>query len=128
MYWSKDSSFTRPSVVVHGSADNVCSVADAREMVANMRAADLPVDAHFITNAHLDGKAVTNTGHGLGNRTLIVDKFAGQYLDPDSLDMKSRKGKCDFERRDEKVRYRTPNGTYIISYRNGFPVSRFEKD
>ena len=113
-------------IVSHGSTDHVCPVEQAREMVANMQAAGIDVEPHFITEAHLDGKAFKNTGHGVGNRTLIVDRFARKYLLPDSPTALVRKGKCDFELRDEKVRYATPNGQYVISYKRGYPVGRFE--
>jgi predicted esterase len=113
-------------VVVHGATDDVCPVADAREMVGNMRSTGLHVEPHFIEKADLDGKILTSTGHPLGDRTLIVDRFAGRYLTPASPDLCVRKGKCDFELRDEEVRYETPNGRYVISYRSGYTVGRFE--
>lgn len=115
-------------VVSHGSQDLVCPIEDAREMVRNMKAAGLDVEAHFITKADFEGKIITNTGHSVGNRTLIVDKFAGRYLSRAGPSALSRSGKCDFELRDETVRYATPNGAYVISYKVGYPVGRFEKE
>src|SRR5690606_17549737 len=58
----------------------------------------------------------------------IVFKVAGDELQPDGPKSRVRKGLTDFELRDEKVRYKTTNGTFIVSYREGFPVSRFEAD
>ncbi|MBN1347508.1 MAG: DUF2920 family protein [Phycisphaerae bacterium] len=113
-------------VVSHGTRDHACPYRDAREMVENMQAAGLDVEAHFIRDQDRDGKVIKDTGHGVGDRTLIVDKFAGKFLRPDSPTAKVRVGKCDFERRDEKVRYATPNGSYVISYKDGYPVGRFE--
>ena len=115
-------------IVVHGSADNTCPFADAREMVTNMQTAKLDVEAHFLTKAHLDGKVFTSTGHGLGNRTLIVFKVADKYILPKSDDTLMCKSPTDFERRDSKVRYPTSNGAFVISYENGYPVGRFERN
>lgn len=114
-------------VIVHGTTDDACLPDLAREMAHNMKAAELDVEPHFITDADLDGEILTTTGHSLGNRTKIVGKFAAQYLLPDSPDTNVRTTPSDFDRRDEDVRYETPNGTYIISYRDGYPVGRFER-
>jgi len=115
-------------VVSHGADDHVCPIEDAREMVKNMRTAGFDVEAHFIAKADIDGKVIRNTGHAVGDRTLIVEKFAGKYLRPDSPAALLRRGKCDFELRDERVRYAGPNGAYVISYKNGYPVGRFEAE
>ncbi len=114
-------------VIVHGTTDDACLPELAREMAQNMQDAGLDVEPHFITDADLDGEILTTTGHSLGNRTKIVSRFAEQYLLPDSPDAKVRTTPSDFDRRDEDVRYETPNGTYIISYREGYPVGRFER-
>ncbi|MBN2312157.1 MAG: DUF2920 family protein [Candidatus Hydrogenedentes bacterium] len=118
---------TAKLIVVHGVDDGSCPVADAREMVANMQAAGLDVEPHFITDAEVDGDVFTSTGHSMGDRTRIVFHVADAYLLPDSPDALSRSGKTDFECRDERVQYRTPGGTYIISYEAGYPVGRFER-
>ena len=52
--------------------------------------------------------------------------MAGDYLRPDSPKLKVRQGMCDFDLRDEQVRYETPGGAWIISYQRGYPVGRFE--
>lgn len=113
-------------VVVHGVEDTTCPIEDAREMVANMRQAELDVEAQFITAEHLDGKVFTSAGHPLGNRTAIVFRVADSYLLPDSPQARVRQGPCDFDLRDDRVRYATPNGTFVISYETGFPIGRFE--
>ena len=77
-----------------------------------------------VTKDMLDGKISTSTGHALGNRTLIVGEVAGKFLDPKSPDALHRAGATDFDRK-EDIRYQTANGTWIISYANGFPVGRF---
>jgi cephalosporin-C deacetylase-like acetyl esterase len=112
-------------IVVHGIDDATCPYADAVEMVANMRAAKVDVEAHFITRDDVDGTVFTSTGHSLGNRTEIVFHAAGRYLAPDGTDMLRRKTPSDFDRRDE-VRYPTSGGAFVVSYKDGFPVGRFE--
>ena len=113
-------------VVVHGVDDASCLVQDAREMAASMQSAGLGVEPHFITKGDIDGKAVKTTGHSLGDRTLILHRFAGAYLAPEGPASLSRQGPCDFERREE-VHYGTPNGRYSISYEEGYPRGRFER-
>ena len=117
---------TAKLIVVHGVTDASCPVEDAREMAANMQAAGLDVEPHFITQDQVDGKVIKSTAHALGDRTLILFKYADKYLLADSPDAQVREGPSDFELRDDKVRYQTPNGCFVISYEHGFPVGRFE--
>lgn len=112
-------------VVMHGVDDHTCPIEDARELVANMQAAEVDVEPHFISEADLDGAVFTSTGHSLGNRTEIVLRVAGQYLTPGSEQLLRREGKSDFELQQE-VRYATSTGEFVISYAAGFPVGRFE--
>lgn len=112
-------------IVVHGVDDTTCPFEDAREMVANMQAADLDVEPHFITKDDLDGKVFTSTGHSLGNRTEIVFRVAEKYLAPDSPQALRRSRPSDFDRADE-IRYETTNGNFVISYMSGVPVGVFE--
>ena len=114
-------------VVVHGMKDVYCLPADAREMTENMAAAGLDVDAHFITEADVDGVAVKSPNHSLGDRTEIVLKYAARYLEPGGPDAIVRRTPSDFDLRDAAVRYDTPNGTYVISYVDGPPVGSFER-
>ncbi|MCL4693300.1 MAG: DUF2920 family protein [Candidatus Hydrogenedentes bacterium] len=114
-------------VIVHGTTDDACLVSDAREMAANMADAGLDVEPHFIEEADLDGEILKTTGHSLGDRTEIVEKFAGEYLAPDGSDALVRGTPSDLESRDENVRYETVNGTFVISYASGYPVGRFEQ-
>jgi predicted esterase len=118
---------TAKLLVVHGTADEYCPAEDAQEMVKNMQAAGLDVEPHFITEADIDGKVFTGNRHNLGDRTLRVFQFADKYLTPDSPDALVKEGPTDFECKDAKVRYETPNGAYVISYESGFPVGRFER-
>ena len=111
-------------VVVHGTNDAVCPFADAEEFVDNLNAAKLDVETHFIEDDDLDGSVFTSTGHPLGDRTKIVLRVAGKFLQPDSPDRLRRSGPTDFDRR-EDIRYQTPNGQYVISYASGIPTARF---
>ena len=108
-------------IVIHGTTDDACPVADAREMAANLRDAGLDVEGHFITEADFEPGVVTNTGHSVGDRTKIVLKFAGRYLTPGSPELLVRQGPSDFERRDEAVRYPAHGGVFVISYKQGYP-------
>jgi len=93
--------------------------------VANMEAAGLEVDAHYITKDDVDGTLLRNSGHSVGNRTSLLTHFAGRYLSPDSKEMRRTTGRCDFELRDDKVSYETDTGRYVISYKHGYPVGSF---
>ncbi len=102
-------------VVVHGVDDQTCPFPDAVEMVDNMRTAQIDVEPFFISKKHLDRKAFLSSGHGLGNRTEIVFKVAGRYLQPDGPESLRRKGPSNFDRKTD-IRYTTPNGRYVVSY------------
>jgi predicted esterase len=110
--------------VVHGATDDVCPVEDKRAVVANMRAAGLPVTARYPEEKDLDGVIFTGTGHGMGDPTKMLEVVADPQLLPESPEAAIRKGACDFERKDV-IRYATPNGHWEISYDAGFPVGRF---
>lgn len=118
---------TTKIIIVHGVDDRTCPFKDAEELAKHLRSAQLDVETHFIRKSDLDGRVFTSTGHPLGNRTEIVFRVAGDYLLPDGRRALRRQGKTDFERRDE-LRFPTTNGQFIISYKNGFPVGRFERE
>ncbi|HZZ79612.1 MAG TPA: alpha/beta fold hydrolase [Gemmataceae bacterium] len=111
-------------IVVHGVDDTTCPYADAREMVAWMTRAKLDVEPHWTGKKDLDGKIFTSSGHALGDRTRIVLQVAGKYLDPTGSALR-RPGATDFERR-EDIRFPTTGGAFVISYKTGYPVGRFE--
>lgn len=113
-------------VIVHGVDDRSCPCADKRELAANLEAAGLEVEPHFITADDVDGKVLTSSGHPLGDRTRILFKFGDPFLMPVPVS-RTRESAADFDCRDEKVRYPVPGGVYIISYRNGYPEGRFER-
>lgn len=111
-------------VVIHGVDDKYCLASDKKRVVANMKAAGLDVDAHFIEKKDIDGKIIINTRHSVGNRTKLLIKFADKYFSEKSGEMK-KNGKVDFELKNEKIKYETSNGHYLISYKNGYPVGKF---
>jgi dienelactone hydrolase len=111
-------------IVVHGTEDDTCPFADAREMVELMRGHHLDVEPHFVAPEDLDGIIFTSAGHSLGNRTEIVFRVADKYLNPSGSTFFRRKTPTDFER-GEEIRYRTSDGEFVISYQAGYPVGRF---
>ncbi len=114
-------------LVVHGAEDDVCPIEDAREMVANMVASGMDVEAIWVTQDLIDGEIFKSTGHPMGDRTRIVFYAADKYLTPGSPALVVREGLTDFERK-EPIRYDVPGGAYVISYENGYPVGSFERD
>jgi lysophospholipase L1-like esterase/dienelactone hydrolase len=112
--------------IVHGTEDTTCPYADAVELAANMKEAGLSVVPEWIDRGRLDGKVFTSAGHSLGNRTEIVFRVAGDRLAPESAAPLRREGRSDFELRDERVRYPTHGGEWVISYASGYPLGRFE--
>ena len=112
-------------IVVHGVDDPTCPFVEARELVEAFRTAKLAIEPHFVDKPRLDGRVFTSTGHALGDRTEIVSAVAKGYLQDNPGGLR-RKGRTDFEWQDERVRYRTPSGEFVVSYRAGFPVGRFE--
>lgn len=109
--------------IVHGEQDTTCPFADAQELVAHLQQAELAVEPHFIGKEQLDGTVFTSAGHALGNRTKIAIQMVKSHF-PQVSGVPSRK--TDFDWTDEKVRYPTTKGTYVISYRQGYPLGRFE--
>lgn len=113
-------------VVVHGVDDTTCQFSEKQELVENMQAAGLDVEPHFVTKDDLDGKVFTSSGHPLGNRTEIVFQVAGKYLEAGHRGTsRTRRGACDFERRDTTVGYPVTGGEIVISYAAGYPVGYF---
>jgi predicted esterase len=113
-------------ITVHGEEDDMCPVADKKEMAANMRAAGFEVDTHFIAAKDLDGEVLKSAGHSLGDRTRIVFRYADVYLEPGGPQACLRTAPNDFDLRDEQVTYAVTGGQYVISYTEGYPVIRFE--
>jgi len=116
---------TAKVIVVHGVEDTTCPFADAVELVDALRREGLDVESKYVRADDLDGKVFTSAGHALGNRTEIVAQMAGKYLSAESAERRVLAGPDDFQRR-SVIRYRTSSGEFVISYKQGFPVGRFE--
>lgn len=114
-------------VVIHGTEDAVCPVAGKRAMVANMEIAGLHVEAHWIDPAMIDGVLIKDAGHSLGDRTELLHRFAGPYLDPKSEKHARRTGPNDFDLRDARVQYPLPGAPITIGYEPGHPLARLER-
>lgn len=112
-------------IVVHGVEDTTSPIQDAKEMVSLMKDAKVDVEPLFVTKDHIDGKTFTSPGHSLGQRTEILFRVAEKYIRPGAAMFFERKSSTDFYRK-EDVRYDTTNGTFVISYENGYPIGRFE--
>jgi predicted esterase len=112
-------------VVIHGEDDGSCLASDKHRVVDAMKAAGLDVEAHFLGKADVDGTLVTNSGHSLGNRTALLQHFAGDYLTPGNPKM-CRLTKPDDIARGEAVRYATSaEGEVIVGFGNPLPTLVF---
>ena len=111
-------------VVVHGVDDGTCRFEEKQELVENMQAARFDVEPHFISKDDLDGKVFTSSGHALGNRTEIVFRVAGKYLEAGHAETSRRRmGLSNFESRVSVV-YPVTGGEYVVSYERGYPVAK----
>ncbi len=111
-------------VIIHGINDTVCPVVPKIAQFANMVEAGLDVDGRFLTEADVDGEAVTAPDHGIGAMELATAKYAGAYLRPDGPFARRRSGPTDFEL-GAQVEYPLAEGRYVIDY-SGPATVRFE--
>lgn len=112
-------------IIIHGTTDRACLFEDARQMYENMKAANLDVEAKFVTPADIDKVIFRSTGHGLGDRTKMMVKFGGEYMIPGREKFRLRQSPTDFELKQDVV-YSTSDGRYVVSYADGKPTVRFE--
>jgi predicted esterase len=112
-------------VVIHGVDDGSCPASDKKRAVEAMQAAGLDVEPHLIGKEDVDGKAVANTGHSIGNRTDLLLHFARAWLAADSDKACRLTGPDDFERK-EDLPFPVEGGTVIVSYAKGWPEIRFD--
>jgi hypothetical protein len=113
-------------VIIHGLADTVCPVVPKIRQFANMVEAGLDVDAHFLSEADVDGESVTAPDHGIGPMHLATDRYAGMYLRPESPLARRRSGPADFDLGGEVV-YPVEGGRYVIEHAGPATV-RFAAD
>jgi predicted esterase len=111
-------------VVIHGQDDHSCLASDKRRVVDAMQSVGLDVDPHFITQADVDGKIILNSGHQIGERTALLEHFAGKYLSLNSGHLRRLTKPNDFERR-SVISYPTRTGEHTISFAGDVPVLTF---
>lgn len=121
----KDRGHASKIIVIHGTGDTTCPYADAKTMVQNMKAAQLDVEAKFVTPADIDNVVFKNIGHSLGDRTKMMIKYGGEYAIPRREKFRLRTSPTDFELKQDVI-YPTSDGRYVISYADGVPTVRFE--
>jgi predicted esterase len=107
-------------VSIHGRDDAACPWDDKDRVVAAMRRAKWDATLHTIAKQDVDGGVIRDSGHGIGDRTELVEKFAGRYLKPGSPDLRRLKGPTDFERR-SVLRFPTSDGVVVVSFAAGWP-------
>lgn len=113
-------------VIVHGLDDTSCPAIHKITIFRNMVAAGFRPDAHFLTPWHVDGEAVTTTGHPVGNRDRVVERFADCYLREEGEAALQIPGPEDFERASQVI-YPVTGGRYVIDYSQGPPSIWFEE-
>lgn len=113
-------------VIVHALNDNYCNPADKMLIAANMVRSGFRPDTHFLTRNDVDGIAVTDTGHGIGNRAEVITKYANNYLAENGRFAALLPAKSNLDAQDEVI-YPVSGGKYVISFA-GLPTIRFEKE
>jgi len=111
-------------VIVHGLDDDVCLTPVKIDIFRKMVIAGFRPDGHFLTQWHIDGEAVLNTGHSIGNRDLVLCRFADSYLLEESPLALQVTGPNDFER-GSVVQYATTNGRFTVDYSATAPAIKF---
>ena len=110
--------------IVHGQDDNAVHVVDKITVFRNMVAARFRPDGHFLTPWFIDGEAVTDTGHPIGNRQKVVERFADAYLMETGKLARAVSVPTDFQRK-SKVVYPTTGGAFEIDFSAGPPTVKF---
>lgn len=115
-------SFNQEAKIIscHGVNDSSCLVEHKKRIVENMQQVGLDIEAHFFTDEDIDGEVITNSEHGLGDRTKILMRYADSYLLEESPQLKLNQQMNDFDRADQ-VNYKTQNGNFVIDYSKGYP-------
>lgn len=112
-------------IIVHGQDDLSCPVVHKISIFRNMVDAGFRPDGHFLTAWHVDGEAVTTTGHPVGDREKVVIRFADEYMKQDGAKALEVPGPNDFERAGQVV-FPTSGGRFVVDF-SGVPEIRFEK-
>ena len=111
-------------IIVHGLDDLSCPAVPKIAIYRNMVGAGFRPDAHFLTPWFVDGEAVTTTGHPVGHRDKVVERFADDYLLEEGRLALQVPGPNDFERADQ-VLFPTGGGRFVVDYSGGPPSVRF---
>ncbi len=114
------------TVIIHGLDDDCCDPAEKLRIAAAMLRAGFRPALHFVHSTGADGQIITDSGHVLGDRPAIVQKFADLFLNPASPCM------CKLVRQDDLsarrvIEYPVTGGKYVFDYR-GNPATTFVKD
>ena len=113
-------------VVIHGQDDDACLCVDKQRAVGAMQQAGLDVTPHYIGKQDIDGAIIMDSGHAIGNRTELLERFAGTYLAPSSSKLCRLQGPTDFERQ-TILEFPTSDGICRISYAKGWPEITLNK-
>ncbi|MBN4074181.1 DUF2920 family protein, partial [bacterium AH-315-E10] len=112
-------------VCIHGEDDKSCCVTDKRRVMNALKSAGADVQAHYMSQSDIDGDLIMDSGHGIGDRTHLLQHFADSYLLPDGPDMCRLKEPCNFES-GRAVCFPTEQGEYVIDYSMGYPEAKFQ--
>ena len=112
-------------VIVHGQDDLSCSVIDKINIFRNMIKAGFRPSGYFLCKSDIDGKIITSSGHPVGNRLLVIVRYAGRFLEEYGDFSAETTSPNDFEK-GEKVKFPCTGGKYIVDF-SGLPVLNWQK-
>jgi predicted esterase len=113
-------------VIVHGQDDCYCSVVDKITIFENMIKADFRPSGYFLTKSDIDGEVITTTGHAIGNRLKVIERYAGRFLKENGDFSRETIEANNFEKA-EKVEFPCTGGKYIVDY-TGIPTLIWQKN
>ncbi|NLF17572.1 MAG: DUF2920 family protein [Lentisphaerae bacterium] len=112
-------------IIVHGLDDASCPAVHKIGIFRNLVEAGFRPDAHFLTARDIDGEVFKTTGHAVGNRLLVTQRVADDYLLETGRLAVQVPGPDDFERATAVV-YPTRQGRVIIDFATE-PTLRYER-
>jgi poly(3-hydroxybutyrate) depolymerase len=113
-------------VSIHGQDDGSCLFPDKQRVIKAMQDAGFDATLHAIGKADADGVVILNSGHSIGNRTELVDRFAGSYLTATNPALCRLKGPTDFERK-SVLTFPIQGGSCTVSFAKDWPELIFKK-
>lgn len=111
-------------VMLHGIDDHVVPVTQKSLLFHNMLQAGHHCEFFLFYNEHVDGCLITETGHTIGDRPRLFEKYVGHYIDESSPHSKFTSYPNDFVQKNTLV-YPVSNGKYVMDYGGDFPVICF---